>query len=138
MSLRRLAYTSQATVPFNKRALLDLLHDARAFNSLDQISGLLMHSQGHFLQILEGEPEAIDDLLARLSRDPRHSTPKIILDGPAGSRLFSQWSMGCADFDDPALSLLPGIRTDLADPAVIEDLISRLPEISDTLHALLD
>ena len=138
MSLRRLAYTSQATAPFNKRALLDLLHDARAFNSLDQISGLLMHSQGHFLQILEGEPEAIDDLLARLSRDPRHSTPKIILDGPAGSRLFSQWSMGCADFDDPALSLLPGIRTDLADPAVIEDLISRLPEISDTLHALLD
>jgi hypothetical protein len=46
--------------------------------------------------------------------------------------------MGCADFDKPELSLIPGIRTDLSDPKVIEDIIIRLPEIADFLLEKLD
>ena len=38
--------------------------------------------------------------------------------------------MGCADFDDPELSFIPGIRTDLSDPTVIESIIIKLPEIA--------
>jgi hypothetical protein len=49
------------------------------------------------------------------------------------NRIFSNWAMGCADFDEPYLSLIPGLRTDLNDPKVINDIINRLPEIAEYL-----
>lgn len=133
MVLRRIIYTSQASEKFNKRNLLDLLHEARAFNTMDNISGVLMHREGCFLQVIEGESEAVDDLFSRLLNDSRHKDLNMIFDATVDKRLFSNWAMGCADFDEPELSLIPGIRTDLRDPMVIDDLILRLPEISDYL-----
>jgi hypothetical protein len=138
MALRRIVYTSQALEQFNKRSLLDLLHDARAFNKIDNITGVLMHRKGHFLQVIEGESENVGNLLTRLLSDPRHNKVKIILDSSVDRRLFSNWTMGCADFDKPELSLIPGIRTDLSDPQVIEDIIIRLPEIAVFLLENLD
>jgi hypothetical protein len=130
MELRRIAYTSQAIGQFSKRNLLDLLHYARAFNKIDNITGVLMHRKGAFLQVLEGSSEDVGDLLSRILSDPRHNKIKIILDASVDRRLFSNWTMGCADFDKPELSLIPGIRTDLSDPQVIKDIIFRLPEIA--------
>ena len=138
MALRRIVYTSQALKQFSKRSLLDLLHDARAFNTIDNITGVLMHRKGNFLQVIEGESENVGDLLTRLLSDPRHNKVKIILDSSVDRRLFSNWTMGCADFDKPELSLIPGIRTDLSDPQVIEDIIIRLPEIAAFLLENLD
>jgi hypothetical protein len=130
MELRRIAYTSHAIEQFSKRNLLDLLHYARAFNKIDNITGVLMHRKGAFLQVLEGSSEDVGDLLSRILSDPRHNKIKIILDASVDRRLFSNWTMGCADFDKPELSLIPGIRTDLSDPQVIKDIIFRLPEIA--------
>ena len=138
MALRRIVYTSQALKQFSKRSLLDLLHDARAFNTIDNITGVLMHRKGNFLQVIEGESENVGDLLTRLLSDPRHYKVKIILDSSVDRHLFSNWTMGCADFDKPELSLIPGIRTDLSDPQVIEDIIIRLPEIAAFLLENLD
>ena len=138
MELRRIAYTSQAIGQFSKRNLLDLLHYARAFNKIDNITGILMHRKGAFLQVLEGSSEDVGDLLSRILSDPRHNKIKIILDASVDRRLFSNWTMGCADFDKPELSLIPGIRTDLSDPQVIKDIIFRLPEIAFFLLKKLD
>jgi hypothetical protein len=138
MELRRIAYTSQAIGQFSKRNLLDLLHYARAFNKIDNITGVLMHRKGAFLQVFEGSSEDVADLLSRILRDTRHNKIKIILDASVDRRLFSNWTMGCADFDKPELSLIPGIRTDLSDPQVIKDIIFRLPEIAFFLLKKLD
>ncbi|WP_405569340.1 BLUF domain-containing protein [Winogradskyella sp. Asnod2-B02-A] len=138
MTLRQIIYTSQASEQFNKRSLLDLLHTSRGYNTIDNISGILMHRDGYFLQIIEGEQDVVEDLFQRLSNDTRHKNIKIIHDRSVESRLFSNWAMGCADFNEPELSMLPGIRTDLSNPKVIEDLITRLPEIADFLLDKLD
>ena len=138
MALRRIIYTSQASKPLSKRGLLDMLHESRAFNSIDNISGVLMHRKGTFIQVIEGNPEDVEDLFTRIQRDSRHKEVKIILDSSVDSRHFSNWAMGCADFDEPELSLIPGIRTDLSDPQVIEDIITRLPEIANFLLEKLD
>ena len=138
MSLRQIIYTSQASEQFNKRSLLDLLHTSRGYNTIDNISGVLMHRDGYFLQIIEGEQDVIEDLFQRLNNDTRHKNIKMILDRSVERRLFSNWAMGCADFDEPELSMLPGIRTDLSNPEVIEDLIIHLPEIADFLLDKLD
>ncbi|MFT4772345.1 MAG: hypothetical protein ACI9CP_001436 [Cryomorphaceae bacterium] len=138
MALRRIIYTSQASEQFSKRGLLDLLHESRAFNTIDEVTGVLMHRKGNFLQVFEGESEAVGNLLTRILRDPRHNDIKIIMDSTVDRRLFSNWTMGCADFDEPELSLIPGIRTDLNDPQVIEDIIIRLPEIAAFLLDKID
>ena len=137
MRLRRIAYTSKAKEPFSKRNLLDLMHESRAYNTLDDISGVLIHRQHHFLQIIEGEPEAINDLLSRLLLDPRHSELKIIHNCAADSRLFPNWAMGCADFDDPNLSLIPGLRKDIMNPKEAADIIAHLPEVATFLNNYL-
>jgi hypothetical protein len=97
-----------------------------------------MYRNGYFLQFIESEPEIIDHFFARLLRDPGPKKVKIILDSSVDSCLFSNWAMGSADFDEPELSLIPGIRTDLSDPEVLEDLITRLPEVANFLHENLD
>ncbi|TXD46497.1 BLUF domain-containing protein [Polaribacter sp. IC073] len=137
MKLRRIAYTSKATIHFSKRTLLDLLHDSRAYNSLDNISGVLIHKDGYFLQIIEGELDDVNDLLARLVKDSRHIDFKIIDDRISDSRMFSDWAMGCADFDNSSLAMIPGIRTDLTDPKVIDSIIKRLPEFANILKGSL-
>jgi len=133
MKLRRLIYTSQAKKKLSKRDLLDLLHDSRSYNKIDNISGILLHSDGYFLQVIEGKSDVIEHLVGRLLKDSRHIKFKIIFDCSVISRLFPSWTMSCADFDNPELSLIPGIRTDLNDPKVIKDLITSLPVIADFL-----
>lgn len=130
MELRRIIYTSKAREAFSKRNLLDLLHESRAYNSIDDITGVLMHKDGYFLQVIEGEPAAVLNLYNRILNDSRHSDVKLIKDSTVSSRLFSNWSMGCADFDEPELSMLPGIRTDLSDSEVVDEMIDRLPEVA--------
>jgi hypothetical protein len=138
MKLRRLIYTSQATRSFSKRNFLDLLHQSRAYNSVDNITGVLIHRNDFFLQVIEGDTEAIEDLLGRLLLDTRHIKLKIILDELVEKRIFSNWSMGCANFNEPELSLIPGLRADLSDPEVIQELITRLPEVSSYLLQKID
>jgi hypothetical protein len=138
MKLRRLIYTSQATRSFSKRNFLDLLHQSRAYNSVDNITGVLIHRNDFFLQVIEGDTEAIEDLLGRLLLDTRHIKLKIILDKLVEKRIFSNWSMGCANFNEPELSLIPGLRADLSDPEVIQELITRLPEVSSYLLQKID
>lgn len=134
MKFRRIAYTSKATINFSKRDLLDLLHDSRAYNTLDNISGVLIHKEGYFLQIIEGEKENVKDLLDRLAKDKRHKDFKIIDNRLTNNRMFSNWAMGCADFDDPSLTLIPGIRTDLTNQEVINSIVNRLPEVAVVLQ----
>ena len=134
MKRRRLIYTSQAVKDFSKSELLDLLHDARAYNTIDNICGVLMHRNGHFLQVLEGESDPIENLLGRLQKDTRHKNLKIIHDSSVDSLLFSNWAMGSADLEAPELSLIPGLRTDLSNEEVIQDLVIRLPEIANFLQ----
>jgi len=133
MTLRRLIYSSQAVKLFTQRELLDLLHESRGYNFIDNISGVLMHKEGYFLQVIEGEPVMIHNLFKRIEKDPRHKELTILHDCTIEKRLFSNWNMGCTNFDDPQLSMLPGLKTDLTKPEVIEELIMNLPDVANIL-----
>jgi hypothetical protein len=66
---------------------------ARTSKALDGITGLLVFNGTHFLQIVEGSRDAIDDLLARLRRDPRHSGLEVRDERKIQARSFPAWSM---------------------------------------------
>ncbi len=130
MILNRVIYTSQATSPYSRRDLLDLLHDARAYNSIDNINGFLFYRDGFFIQIIEGKTEDVNNLISRIEKDTRHFNINIVSNKSVENHLFSNWSMGCTDFNDPELSYIPGINSSSDNNSIINTLIQKLPEVS--------
>ena len=109
--MRQLLYVSHVTRPLAPAALNDLLVGARANNALLGITGLLLHIDGGFLQMLEGEERAVRELYTRIAADPRHSDPRIMLDREIPCRVFADWSMGyeCPNLNDPESAGMFGV-----------------------------
>jgi hypothetical protein len=93
MSLKSLTYTSLARLDLQASDLEAIYRTARDENALEGITGLLIFNGTHFLQIIEGAPDAIDDLLERLRRDPRHSGLEVRDVQTVDARSFPDWSM---------------------------------------------
>ena len=93
MTLKSVAYTSLATLDLTAEDLEDIHRTARDENRLEGITGLLIFNGNRFLQIIEGAPQAIDDLVERLRRDPRHNGFEIRDERPIEQRSFPDWSM---------------------------------------------
>ena len=135
--LRRITYTSKTTFPLDQRALLDILHDARVFNQIDGITGVLLHDNGYFLQVIEGPQEPIANLIGRLKADNRHEQFQIHEDMQTQTRLFPDWKMGFGDLSDPTLSFLPGIANESEHHDRFRSIVGRIPELAEQLNLVL-
>lgn len=62
-------------------------------NAKAGISGLLFYNSRNFLQLIEGEKAALDDLMARLSNDSRHSGIAMLEDNRIDNRSCGRWAM---------------------------------------------
>jgi Sensors of blue-light using FAD len=93
MNLKTLTYTSLASLDLTSDDVDSILQTARAANALDGITGLLVFNGTHFMQVVEGAPNAIDDLVDRLRRDPRHSGVEIRDERAINERFFPDWTM---------------------------------------------
>jgi len=93
-ALRRVIYLSRSRRHYRGNELLALCARFAANNGLKGISGVLVMTGDHFVQILEGAPESLDTLLKSIERDPRHIDFRYLLDEPIEHRLFGAWSMG--------------------------------------------
>jgi hypothetical protein len=93
MMLTSVTYTSLARLDLQPSDLEDIHRTAREVNSLEGITGLLVFNGTHFLQIVEGSETAIDELVQRLRRDPRHTGFEIRDQRKVGGRSFPDWSM---------------------------------------------
>ena len=90
-------YASAATEAFTTDALKHLLAKARARNTLHGITGMLVHHEGSFLQILEGPEAAVDQVMQSICRDSRHQRTRVLHRGVIQTREFDTWSMGFVD-----------------------------------------
>jgi hypothetical protein len=93
MKLTSVTYTSLARLDLQTDDLEDIHRSAREHNALDGITGLLVFNGTHFLQIIEGAEDAIEDLIARLRLDPRHTGFEIRDQRRVETRSFPGWSM---------------------------------------------
>jgi hypothetical protein len=91
--MRRIIYLSTATDLMSDDGLMSILRQSRENNLRDQVTGLLLYSGGNFIQLLEGEAEAVGKVYARIEHDPRHHGCLEMVDAPASERLFAQWAM---------------------------------------------
>ena len=93
MQFKCVTYTSLAALDLDEDQLRAIHGAARDLNGIDGISGLLLFNGTHFLQWIEGPPEAIDELIERLRRDPRHSGFEIRDERITTERMFGDWTM---------------------------------------------
>ena len=73
--------------------LNDIIITARRRNAEIKVTGVLFYMDGKFLQILEGEKSALDELLLDIENDTRHGNFKILIDRPLSKRGFKDWQM---------------------------------------------
>jgi hypothetical protein len=96
-ALRKAAGLSQVVYLSRDRMRLqdidDLVTASALRNARHGITGALLFGGGHFLQVLEGSPEAVEALLGRIALDPRHTDFEVLLRRPVSSRQFMNWGM---------------------------------------------
>lgn len=115
MSLFHLVYASSATLPFSEAELLALLEVSRRNNVRVNVTGMLLYREGNFMQVLEGEEEAVRGVHARIALDRRHGGLIVLLHGPIAARAFSSWTMGFRNLDSPEVKSAPGYSEFLND-----------------------
>ena len=94
--LVRLTYASRANDGMTGDALNALCKAARAKNLDLGVTGVLVYSDGIFLQVLEGSRDAVNALYARLLRDSRHRELVLLSYEEICERRFAGWYMGQA------------------------------------------
>jgi len=93
MSLVQLIYVSDL-VNGDESQMAAIVSSSVRHNPENGITGMLLYSQGNFLQVLEGEQAAVDATYARICQDPRHHNTVMLAQEPVKERHFAQWSMG--------------------------------------------
>ena len=89
----RLIYKSRANQKIDWDFVKAVLGTSEQNNEEAGITGVLLASDTHFLQVLEGDFDDINRLFMRIARDPRHEDVELISFGCVESRLFGGWTM---------------------------------------------
>ena len=120
--MRQLVYVSAAARVLSAEDLEQILYASRHNNPASDVTGMLLHIDSGFLQILEGPEEGVEEIYRRIAQDRRHKSLSVLSDQSVQERLFSEWSMG---FDRPE----PEAEADESVFAITRDAIGgKLPD----------
>jgi hypothetical protein len=92
--LIQLTYASRTSKILTPDDLSSILTASKRNNTRVGVTGALCVANGIFLQQLEGDRLAVNQLYHRILADPRHRDPAILDFAEISSRSFTQWSMG--------------------------------------------
>jgi hypothetical protein len=127
MPVFQLIYRSRAAQVFTEPDLVELLRQCREFNSSKDISGLLLHGYGHFLQVLEGESDEVLDLYySKIAKDTRHQEVTVLHQDLVPKRLFRDWSMAFRSLSPKDMREVSGYRFPNEAPGAKGNLLAPL------------
>lgn len=106
----RVTYLSREVDAMSADQVLALLSQCHRNNPDKGLTGMLLHGNGTFLQVLEGEDAVVDTLIDTIARDPRHTDMKIVSRESISSRHYADWSMGFERVTDRTLENISGLR----------------------------
>ena len=129
--LYSLVYTSTASRPLAKSDLEGILAKARIRNQYEQVTGLLLFTEGKFMQYLEGPETNVRKIFDLIKKSSLHNQIVEVNSQPAARREYGDWSMAfLADVDAHAL---PSSE----DALLISGLEAETTEASSTAHTEL-
>jgi Sensors of blue-light using FAD len=109
-SLQVIVYVSTAIAPFSDWQLENLLIEARDLNLQNGITGVLLYSEGNFMQCFEGAPEPMRKTYDRIRASRRHTGLIELLNEPMDTRTFPDWQLGFAQSSRSDLLLMSRAR----------------------------
>jgi hypothetical protein len=89
-----LVYMSTAVKSLTDSELKELLIQSQVNNSKNNLTGLLLYSEGIFVQVLEGEVADLDEIFEKIVNDKRHKGIIELVREDIKERSFPHWSMG--------------------------------------------
>ncbi len=98
--MKHLIYISMALQKFTPEALHDLLERARHSNTAVGVTGCLLYARGNFIQMLEGDDDAVDAVFNKITLDPRHTDIRVLNYEDCDMRVFNKWWMAFLNLDD--------------------------------------
>ena len=132
-TLIELVYLSIAARPFTVTDLRYLLGCSRRNNRAVDVTGLLLHAGGTFLQVIEGPASAVDLLYTRIAADARHGPVVRVFRREVARRSFPTWRMG---FDEPQDAMRAEL---LGFSAVLSAGVGELPpSVATQARAMID
>ncbi|HEY1058165.1 MAG TPA: BLUF domain-containing protein [Limnobacter sp.] len=106
----RLLYSSQAKPDTHSDLLEDILLTSRKNNAALNITGVLVHGGGMFMQVLEGPEAVVLRLYVKILDDKRHTDSRIIHITPTSTRLFPNWTMGVIEAEPLTFEEVANLR----------------------------
>jgi hypothetical protein len=103
-------YASAATRNFETEELAELLQVARDTNAELGVTGMLLHAESSFFQVLEGQAAVVDALYAKIERDKRHDQVTLVIREPIPKRYFDAWTMGFYKVSREELAGMSGVN----------------------------
>ena len=110
--MKQVIYRSQP-FGFDRSLLAGILVQARRNNRRDDITGALVCREDLYLQLIEGPPDAINRLYAKIAADDRHCDLHLLLSSTVEERIFPDW-----DMLDDEMPTLTWTTAEIADGAI--------------------
>lgn len=88
-----MVYKSRCKEVANWQMVESILASSSHNNPKNGITGVLIATETHFLQVLEGEFEALNETFEKISRDSRHDKVQLISFTDIEERKFGIWAM---------------------------------------------
>lgn len=131
---RSLLYVSRKALCAERSAVeIDKIIDVSiARNTELGITGGLICTTDYFAQLLEGPAEAVEQLMERIDRDPRHTDVTVVRVDAIDQRRVSRWSMaysGPSSYVAGRIAPLLGCKIE-GDPHRIDRLMSLIVEFA--------
>lgn len=102
--MRQLLYVSSSSQAVIGDSLSTILSQSRRNNEAAGLSGLLWTDGSRFLQVLEGDTQAVQTTFDRIKSDPRHKALVVLHDKAVDDRTFGNWSMALAEDSDTRIA----------------------------------
>jgi len=104
MTVRAIAYASQAAGALSAEKVEQIAENARVFNLVAGVTGVLLFDGTRFLQYIEGPGDALEAAYSRILYARSHCEIMELMRGTLRGRLFPYWSMRCLPTPEPMLS----------------------------------
>ena len=135
--LYQIIYSSESATPMQMDDLEDILESARESNAEAGITGALVYVDGFFLQILEGDARAVQELMARISKDVRHETVTVLKQGEIPASVFSDWKMAYVSATADQVAKWAGLSGTTAIPDILADMQSDPLKVTQVAESIL-
>lgn len=75
-------YVSHVSPKTSENEIVEILEHAQAYNTQNDLTGVLLYSEGNFFHVIEGEKNLIQNLFDKIKADKRHENITTIFERP--------------------------------------------------------